>query len=389
MDDNGIGNRLSVTMSSDDLEMGRLSVVKKLMIIESYDKGQSELAIEYGVTQPAISKIIKNRDKYESHKENGGNMSRRRINNKEKLEVIKKRLDQVISEFNRINFPVNRKMLRKKAQELAEEGGLVDFAFSNGWMESFLKRKGEGRRKFHGESQSVDISVCDEWKKTLPSLIEDYQLEDIFNGDETALFWKQISSYTISDKGKSCYGTNTFKTRVSILLCVSAVGEKIPPLIIGKPENPQCFTNQDRDKLGVHYTSNSKGWMKRSLFKTWLEVWNSKLKSVDRKVLLFLDNFSGHQVQELSNIKLVFFPPNTTSHLQPLDAGLIFVLKSKYRTFLEERVISTNPLVSTTECLKSLSLLDIVTFLKRSWEEIETNIVKKCFQKCGFSIHVY
>lgn len=160
--------------------------------------------------------------------------------------------------------------MRRKAQELAEEEGLVDFAFSNGWMDNFLKRKGKGRRKLHGESQSVDISVCDEWKKSLPSLLEEYPLENIFNADETALFWKQISSYTISDKGISCHGTTTFKTRVSIHFCVRAVGEKTPPLIIGKSENPRCFNNQDRDNLGVHYTSNSKGWMTKSLFKTWL-----------------------------------------------------------------------------------------------------------------------
>ena len=34
---------------------------------------------------------------------------------------------------------------------------------------------------------------------------------------------------------------------------------------------------------------------------------------------------------ELSNVKLAFFPLNTTSHLQPCDAGTIHILKAHYR----------------------------------------------------------
>jgi hypothetical protein len=57
------------------------------------------------------------------------------------------------------------------------------------------------------------------------------------------------------------------------------------------------------------------------------------LQNPARKVLLILDNAGCHNLNgiELKNVKLKFLPPNTTSKLQPLDAGVIACFKRKYR----------------------------------------------------------
>ncbi|XP_055308291.1 tigger transposable element-derived protein 6-like [Sitodiplosis mosellana] len=55
----------------------------------------------------------------------------------------------------------------------------------------------------------------------------------------------------------------------------------------------------------------------------WLIQFNRKMVIQKRKILLFLDNASSHPHLKLSNIELVFLPPNTTSHTQPLDQGII------------------------------------------------------------------
>ena len=36
-------------------------------------------------------------------------------------------------------------------------------------------------------------------------------------------------------------------------------------------------------------------------------------------------------IPNLTNIELVYLPPNTTAHLQPMDAGIINSFKSKYK----------------------------------------------------------
>ena len=219
---------------------------------------------------------------------------------------------------------------------------------------------------------------------------QDFNLRDIFSADETAFFWKQLCTHTINEKGQICHGSTIFKDRISIILCASCLGEKIPPLVIGKAENPRCFKDQDRNSFGIHYVSNKKGWMTKNLFNTLLEVWDKKLISDNRKILLFVDNLSGNRVDaDFSNIKVIFFPSNTTSHLQPLDAGLIFILKTKYKSLLQSKIVANVPLVDVSLNLKATSLLDAVKLIGLSWAEIEPDSVKKCFLKCGFPVPIW
>ena len=52
-----------------------------------------------------------------------------------------------------------------------------------------------------------------------------------------------------------------------------------------------------------------------------------------------MDNFSGYELamelvgglQGLSNVRVEWLPPNTTSHWQPMDQGIIASFKLKYR----------------------------------------------------------
>ena len=72
--------------------------------------------------------------------------------------------------------------------------------------------------------------------------------------------------------------------------------------------------------------------MTSDMFTTWLHLVNNKMKIQDGKILLLFDNCFAHPDLDLSHMKLVFLPPRTTSHLQPLEAGIIQAVKMVYST---------------------------------------------------------
>ncbi len=55
------------------------------------------------------------------------------------------------------------------------------------------------------------------------------------------------------------------------------------------------------------------------------------MRHQNRQVILFVGNALSHPPTDLSRVKVVFFPPNTASVLQPLDQGIIGAMKLHYR----------------------------------------------------------
>ena len=56
------------------------------------------------------------------------------------------------------------------------------------------------------------------------------------------------------------------------------------------------------------------------VFQQFLEEFDRLMCSRGRHVVLLLDNAPSHRIPaELTNVKVVMLPPNTTSHIQPMD----------------------------------------------------------------------
>ncbi len=119
-------------------------------------------------------------------------------------------------------------------------------------------------------------------------------------------------------------------------MCASADGShKLPPLIIGKYANPRCFKNVNIRNLPMTYRSNTKAWMLTTLFQEWILDFNRQVarKHGNQRVLLLLDNCTSHKLEglSLSHVDVHFLPPNTTSKIQLMDAGIIMSFKKHYR----------------------------------------------------------
>ena len=119
------------------------------------------------------------------------------------------------------------------------------------------------------------------------------------------------------------------------------------------------------------------------VFEEWLWKWDPSLTQSKRKIALFVDNCTAHpHVQSLQSIELIFFPPNTTSEIQPCDQGIIKTLKVHYRKNIVMRLICAINSGSTVINFK-ISLLDGLQMLKAWYSGMEST-VSNCFFKTGF-----
>ena len=77
--------------------------------------------------------------------------------------------------------------------------------------------------------------------------------------------------------------------------------------------------------------------MLTTLFQDWLREFDYLVgqKYRGQRVLLFVDNCTSHKLGglELSHMDVHFLPPNTTSKIQPMDAGIIMSFKKHYRYY--------------------------------------------------------
>ena len=118
-----------------------------------------------------------------------------------------------------------------------------------------------------------------------------------------------------------------------------------------------------------------------------LAPFNRKLIFEDRKVILFLDNATCHpesMIGKFSQIKIVFLPKNTTSRLQPLDAGIIRNFKFKYRKRLVNYELSRiREDTSATQIVKGVDVIMAIRWLQEAWKEVTNLTIKNYFEKCG------
>ncbi|GFU78576.1 uncharacterized protein TNCV_2301881 [Trichonephila clavipes] len=103
------------------------------------------------------------------------------------------------------NIPMGGSLLKEKAKAFAKELG-TEFSVSEGWLTNFKKRNGIVFKKMCGESSSVDINVCSKWQNSLSDLKKEYEPRNIFNTDETGLFFKCLPEKTFTFKKEKCHG---------------------------------------------------------------------------------------------------------------------------------------------------------------------------------------
>eukprot|EP00794_Sanderia_malayensis_P014665 gene14665-16191_t len=370
-----------------------LSLDKKFHIVEEYESTNGSLGIrtlaeKYMCGKTQISNIIKNKVSVREQYEKGLPQGKKRNRtsqfsdlNDAVWEWYKNKNDQLI--------PVDGPMIQEFASQVAEKLGYIDFKASSGWLTRFKERHNLSQHKVCGESADVAVDTVKSWKERLGSIISGYEMQDIWNLDETGLIYRALPDKSLFAKSKKCKGGKKSKERLTVALMTSATGEKKKPIVIGKYANPRCLKNVHREDLPCQYYSQKNAWMTSDILHKILSQFNRECKAKKRSILLFLDSAGCHPYDlkgRYSNVKLVFFPVNCTSELQPLDLGIIQNFKVHYRKLLLRFIITmTSSERNASEISKSLNVLQAMNWVGEAWHNVKVTTISKCFNSGGIS----
>ena len=360
-----------------------------IMAVENNLKSQLDIIKELGAKQSTVNGWFNEEEKRKiiTAFQNNIKSSKRKRLRGSKYQDIDESLFEWMKKARLNNVPINGPILMKKADDFAVLLNNQEFHANNGWLERFKQRFNITYNSLNGESAKVSEYAKETWiNSVLPSLIEGYEKNDIFNVDETGLFFKLKPNKTMSISGEKCFGGERSKERITILFCCNSDGsEKLKPIVIGKSKNPTCFKGINKSNLGVTYRFNGNAWMNEDIFQEWLIQFDEQCKRRNRNIILFLDNFSGHYTNaNLSNIKLAFLPANTTSITQPLDQGIIQNFKLRYRSKIIAKIISR--LDDEEEIIEEkITIKDAIDYIVPSWRNVTTSCIENCFRKAGIN----
>jgi hypothetical protein len=167
-----------------------LTLANKVALINaSNGKSQRQLAVEFGIGKTQVQTILKRKaELLDSYDENGSS-SRKRARYCNEEEDIDKLTWQWFQRARSINAPLSGPMIQEQARQYAQQLQKTEFKASNGWLNRFKARHNIGAAVLSGERASVDQDTVDSWRERLPTIVKDYAPRDIFNMDETGLFF--------------------------------------------------------------------------------------------------------------------------------------------------------------------------------------------------------
>ena len=296
------------------------------------------------------------------------------------------------------NVPVSGPLLMEKARILflmLYGDSDKSFTGSTGFQWRFCKRHGIRNLAIQGEKASADSGAAEDFQHEFPSLISGYNVDQIFNCDETGLYYRCLPDKTLASAfEKRADGRKKAKDRVTVSACANVTGSiKLPLLFIGKAKRPRCFKNTNMDSLPVIYRNQKNAWVNTEIFSSWFHDQfvsyvqrELKSKSLPPKALLILDNCSAHPEEDVlvSDDGLViakFLPPNVTSLIQPMDQGVLESMKRRYKRSLLQEVLLSEDLVDPIAFTKSITMKVVVEKISLAWDQITPVTIRRSWRK--------
>jgi hypothetical protein len=150
---------------------------------------------------------------------------------------------------------------------------------------------------------------------------------------------------------------------ITLLACVSATGERLPPALIYQSNSGYLqdtwlddFDEEDTSRK-AYFGVSEKGWTSNAHGRNWLERFHNETAGITgrRRRLLIIDGHSSHVDMQFINraieldIYIAVFPPHSTHRLQPLDVSVFRPLAQGYSQELDHFIHRTGGLSSITK----------------------------------------
>ena len=336
----------------------------------------SHFSKEWGVTigRSTVSEILKDKSKWLSVSKDSGDVLR---NKSAKHTTLETALYTWFDNARSQSLCISDDMLISKAKKFGEDLAVTDFQYSRGWLSRFKKRHGIRMFKSHGEAGSAQASVVQNGREQLRDELRDWSPKDVYNMDETGLFYRLEPTATLATAAVP--GKKKSKDRLTVALCSNADGtDMLKPLVIGKAAKPRCFNGGFDPSVYADYFNNKTAWMTTSIFQTWLSKLDRQMRLNKRKIMLLLDNATSHgdRDMKLTNITVKHLPPNTTAHIQPMDAGIIRNFKLYYHRLLTNHFM---------ECLDNdqpmaINVRFALRFISQAWGFVKPQTIVNCWR---------
>ena len=223
------------------------------------------------------------------------------------------------------------KNIRTKARQLALDSGRQDFYASASWCNSFMRRRNLSMRRRTSVGQPLPanhVEKCSTFRRFVQDEALHISPHNLGNVDKVPVPFDVLYGRTVDRVGNDNIKINSTgheKSNFTVVLTVTAAGEKLKPMIIFKKKLiPKGDFPPD-----VVIKTNSKGWMTQELMQEWLdEVWNKRqhYNSDPMQSLLILDSARCHLTEPVRTLfkqhtKVAVIPGGLTKIPQPLDVG--------------------------------------------------------------------
>ena len=237
---------------------------------------------------------------------------------------------------------------------MAKEKGVLgeNKKISDGWWRRFIQQQPQLSLRKGDSTAAVQLAATNpETVKSYFDLLgkvlqENNLLEkpaQLYNMDETGMPIERRAPNIVAKKGKKKvrYRSAGNKSQITVVGCVNATGNAIPPMVISdaKTFNTDWSTGEVPDTF---YGLSPKGWMDQELFKCWLSSYFSMHAVSVRPLLLLLDGHSSHyrpdtiEFARQHDIIMFYLPPHTTQECQPLNVSVYRPLKMNWSDVCHE-----------------------------------------------------